>query len=122
MSILSLTGSVIVSLNDNTSDFSPTLAIDERMTLDKFALIPIDLDSDGAVTVNFNGMGEIHALFIIADGKVTGALTSADGTDQAISIDPIFFVMSLSSPYTGLKLTRVAGSANSIKVLAAKAV
>lgn len=120
MSVLSVTGSVLVSLDDDTTDFAPYMGLDHRMALARGPMVvPLELDTDSAVVVDLNGLS-IHALVALSNRKVKMTMTSTDGTAQSVPCDPIAFLVSESVPITALSFTRVAGQATSVKLLLAQ--
>ncbi len=56
-------------------------------------------------------VGGAHIVVLHAyGGKVRARLTSTDGAQQSVPVDPIHVTISQSVPITGLDLTRVAGA------------
>jgi hypothetical protein len=116
---LQIDGSIVYQPND-ASTSSPTVPdlLTYRGALNRAPkTVQYVLTDDTPVSVSFDGMTGINAVRIEASGKVRARLTSADGTQQAISVDPILILISESVPYTALDLTRVAGAATEVTVL-----
>lgn len=116
MSIASITGALVVSADDNSDEFLPTIALDERHGLARHAVIPVDLASDAPVAVQMNGVSA-HVLWArSATGKVSMTVSSADGASQTVPVDRTAILISRSVPFTSISFTRVAGEANSVKL------
>lgn len=106
----------IFRLNGNYStcpagspDGQPSLdaPIDELMTLIRKQLSDYELTGDAPVDVDFGGLANAHVVIVKSvGGKVRVRLTSADGSQQAISVDSFAVIMSQSVPYTAIDLTR----------------
>lgn len=118
MSIASLQGSLLVSADNNSEEFLPSLAIDERVFLGagKHAVIPVDLTSDAPVVVDMHGLSAHIVVARATSGKAKMTVTSTDGAAQNVPIDPLGIVISRSVPITAISFTRVAGVANSVKL------
>lgn len=107
------------------SSFSPSVSIpiDESMSLKGAVnLGEFELTDDSPVSVPLAALARAHAVFLRSTGgKVRARLTSADGSSQAIPVDPVMFVISESVPFTALDLTRAAGVQVTVRVLLAEA-
>ena len=91
--------------------------IDERLSLDNKTTNSVVLDTDDPVSVDLGGITNVNVLIMRTQGgKATAALTSADGTEQTVPIDPFFALISRSVPITALALTRVKGTPTTVKV------
>lgn len=76
------------------------------------------LDDGNPKTVSFGDLETASLVIIEAiGGKVRARLTSADGDDSPIPVDPVIWILSRSVPYTALDLTRAAGLTSDVRVL-----
>ena len=92
--------------------------ISEALQLTRKDYDTIVLAADAPVAVDFGGgVTSAHVVIIKATGgKVKVALTSADGTLQAIPVDSMLILISRTVPFTALELTRLAGTATQVEV------
>ena len=98
-----------------TGEPSVLAPLRESIALSRVSSQEFDLSSDSAVSVNLNGLTEIHVLSIkTVGGKVRAQLTSADGTTQSVPVDSVLVLISSSVPVTALTLTRVAGTSTKV--------
>ena len=120
---LTISGSyVIAPLTGASANGEPTIStpFDEMIITDRSTLVELRLTSDVAVSVAFGGVDEAVFVAIHASGgKVSATLTSADGTDQIIPVDPIGLLLSESVPFTALSLTRATGTTVDVRVVLA---
>lgn len=78
---------------------------------DRIETRTVDLDTDSPESVAFGDLPSASLVYLYAiGGKVRARLTSADGTQQSIPVDPLGFIVSLTVPITAIDLTRAAGS------------
>jgi hypothetical protein len=86
-------------------------SIDEIVSLAKAPLVAeYSLTGDSPVSVSLGGLSNVGVLVIKATGgKVRARLTSADGSQQAVPVDSLLILTSLTVPITAIDLTRVAG-------------
>lgn len=75
----------------------------------------IDLSGDSPVALALDGMTP-NVIAVYSASKIVVRLTCADGTQQAISVDPWLHLVSISTPYTAIDFTRVSGVAGSVAV------
>ena len=67
-----------------------------------------DLTGSQVKVVDFGGAASAHVVILRAvGGKVRARFTSADGSQQAVPVDPFFAMISLASPVTALDLYTV---------------
>lgn len=91
--------------------------INEQRTLKYKHVQDLDLTGDAPASVSFGGVANAHVVVMKAvGGKVRARLTSAEGAQQAVPFDTYFILMSESAPITAIDLTRVAGTATSVRV------
>lgn len=76
----------------------------------------ISLDSDAPVSVNLGSMTGAHVVILQATSKVRARLTSSDGSQQALPVDPLQVLLTLAVPVTALDLTRLPGVATEVQV------
>ena len=94
------------------------VAIKEQLTLKKTPHVTqVDLETDATEVVNFGDLAQAEVVYLKATGgKVSARLTSADGIDQSVPVDPLFVLFTSREPVTAIDLTRVAGSPTTVKV------
>lgn len=76
----------------------------------------IVLGNDAPFAVNLDGWTAIHALHIESDTKITARITSADGAQQLVPVDPLLTIVSRSVPITAIDLVRVAGQSATVEI------
>lgn len=99
--------------------FAPSIVaqINEQRTLKAKHVQDVELTADAPAAVSFGGVASAHVVVLKAvGGKVRARLTSPDGIQQAVPFDTYLILMSESVPVTALDLTRVAGTATSVRV------
>jgi hypothetical protein len=113
-----LSGTYAVKLSTGTSSGAPSIEalLDESLLLARKLTQRLDLTVDTPVTISFGGLTKAHVIIIRADAKVKLRLTSADGSTQAVPVEPLFIAMSQTVQFTALDITRVAGQATSVEV------
>lgn len=80
-----------------------------------------ELTSDSPVTVPLAALSQAHFVYMRSTGgKIRARLTSADGTQQSIPVDPTLCVMSNSVPFTAIDITRQPGVQVTVRVLLAE--
>lgn len=71
--------------------------------------------TDDPVVVSLGGLTAVHVLLAQTDGnKVRLRLTSTDGTNQALPVDPTALLFARSVPFSAVELTRVSGVATTV--------
>lgn len=86
-------------------------ALSESLVLKNKQSLSVTLDDDPVESVAFGDMTNAHVIVIrLQGGKAKARFTSADGSTQAIPVDPFLTVISSSVPFTALDLQRVSGS------------
>jgi hypothetical protein len=97
--------------------FQLIATLDESATLAHKHEDDLDLTVDTPVVVSFGGVTNAHVVMLHATGgKVKATLTSADGTSQAVPVEPLLILMNRTVPVTAISLTRVATVATSVTV------
>lgn len=92
--------------------------IDESANLKSKAADVANLASDDPYPVPFAGVVNANLVYMRAvGGKVVASVTSADGVEQTIPIDPLLCLISSSSPITAISLTREAGQDTSVSYI-----
>lgn len=77
----------------------------------------VDLGTDAPESIAFGDLTNAHVVWLKATGgKVRARLTSADGAQQAIPVDPVLILVSRTVPITAIDLTRVSGSGETPRV------
>jgi hypothetical protein len=100
-----------------SGEFNVATPVDVVVALKRKAIIELDLTSDGVQNVDLGALAGINVLQIQSvGGKVLLRATSADGSAQAIPVDPYFSLITLSVPLTALSVERVAGTLTSVKI------
>lgn len=80
------------------------------MPLAKQTYTTIELTTDDTTTVSFGDCNEANVIVIqTVGGKVKARFTSADGSQQAVPVDPYLTVISGAVPFTALDITRAIG-------------
>lgn len=116
--VINIDGSIVYTPSD-ASIPAPTIPWPFNLTIAVSAVKAvgqIDLASDSPVALALDGM-QPNVIAVYAASKVVVRLTCADGTTQAISVDPWLHLVSISTPYTAIDFTRVSGVAGSVVVL-----
>ncbi len=114
-----LQGSYAVSPLTSPLSFAPSVLADinESRTLKAKQVTEHTLDADAPVNVDFGGVVNANVITLKAvGGKVRARFTSADGSQQSVPFDTYFILMSESVPVTAIDLTRVAGTATTVRV------
>lgn len=100
-----------------SADPQVSASIDERLSLANKTQVNVVLDDDLPRAVDLGGLSSAHVLVMRANGgKVRARFTSADGSVQAVPVDPFFVVISRTVPITALDLTRQTGVPVTVKV------
>jgi hypothetical protein len=87
------------------------------MVLSKKRVDVIDLSSDSPVAVSFGGLTYANVVIVkVVSGKVKASFTSSDGSTQAVPVDDMMILKSLSVPVTALTLTRVPATPVQVRV------
>lgn len=98
-----------------------TANFDERMTLDHSLATSFELTADTAVSIPFGELDEVNVVYVrTVGGKVRLRVTSADGTSQALPVDPYCVILSASVGITALDVTRVAATPTIVTILIGK--
>ncbi len=74
------------------------------------------LTVDTPVPVAFGGVTNAHVVTIFSDRKITVRLTSADGATQSVPCDDMLIIVSKTTPFTAIDLTRVAAQETRVEV------
>jgi hypothetical protein len=120
---LELQGSVSVGNQQGMVSGQPTIltSINERMTATSDLAAKYTLSSDTAQTVDLGGLANINFLSVRAvGGKIRVRITSSDGTNQSIPVDPILVLRSDSVNITALDLTRLANTETEVYIVLAE--
>lgn len=91
----------------------------DTIGFDRIVRQEVKLTDDNPKEVSLGDLPSAALVFVrVTEGnaKVRARLTGPDGTDQAISCDPVGFIISMSAPYTAIELTRAAGTASTVRV------
>lgn len=118
-----LTGGYEVTPLSNPLSFAASIAapINEARTMKAKTLTDVLLDADAPEAVAFGDVANANVVILKAiGGKVTAAITSADGNAQAIPFDTYLILMSETVPVTAITLTRVAGTETTVRVFLAE--
>ena len=81
------------------------------------------IDKDGSIfkSVDLGGLSNVNFLSVRAVGvKIRVRITSADGTNQSIPVDPILVLRSDSVNITALDLTRLANTETEVYIVLAE--
>ena len=114
-----LSGSYSTTPTSGTPSGDPEVEalIEESVGLTSKTIGVYALTVDTPVTVDFGGLTNANVIAIRAvGGKVKARLTSADGSTQAVPVDPLLLSISKTVPVTAIDLTRVAGVATTVRV------
>lgn len=112
-SIFHLDGSYSVCPASGFCSGDPSIdaCLDEQLVLKAVHVESFELTSSSPVIINFGNVTNAHVVVIRVYGAhVKATLTSADGTNQSVPVDPLFVEISMSVPITALTLTRDSGS------------
>jgi hypothetical protein len=90
--------------------------INEVVTLDEKNLDQYTLTADAAQAVSFGGVTNAHVVIVSADRPITVRLTSAAGAVQAIPVDDQIVIISRTSPFTAITLTRTPATLTNVNV------
>lgn len=113
MSVLSVSGSITELPSGGIAE-----VYDERIGLVREAMKRVvSLVDDAAFAVNLDGWTAVHVLHIHSDTKITARITTADGADQLIPVDPILTIVSRSVPITAIDLVRVSGQSATVELI-----
>jgi hypothetical protein len=94
-----------------------TTPIFEQLTLAEKSLSQYDLTTNTPVTVPFGGLTGAHVVVItVTSGQLTATLTSTAGASQVIPVDTLAILISQTTPYTALTLTRASGIETIVEV------
>lgn len=75
------------------------------------------LTADGPVDISFGSLSAAHVVVLsTTGGKVTARLTSADGSQQSVPVDPLGIVISQSAPFTAIDVERTTGVETTVRV------
>jgi hypothetical protein len=85
------------------SDRAP---IREFLTLDAKQEGDYPLNTDSAVPVDFGGVVDANVVIIFSDRPITVSLTPSGGSPQTIPCDDMIAIISRTTPYTAISLTR----------------
>lgn len=86
---------------------SVILPINEKVTLERSLVTTLELTSDSPVIVNLGPITNVNVLMVRAVGsKVRLRVTSADGTNQAIPVDPVVTLINRTIPITAVEVMR----------------
>lgn len=125
-SVLTLAGSIGIQAPSYppSASLSPTTPISEVVYVNSWDAQSPTITSDTATSITFPiGMTNCHVLYFkIQPGgsPIVLALTSADGTLQAIPVDDLIFMKMLTQPVTAIKVTRTAGVDTTLTYLIAQ--
>lgn len=78
------------------------------------------LSTDSPVNVDLSGLSEAHYLTVRSSAKVRVRITSADGNNQAIPVNPFAIIVCSGEPITAIDLTREAGVETTVEVFFAQ--
>jgi len=91
--------------------------LSECVVLDQKVLRDYVLTSDAPVDVDFGNVPSAHVLIVKSvGGKVRVRITTADGATQAVPVDSLLILLSLSVPFTAVDLMRVVGTRTIVQV------
>lgn len=91
--------------------------LDESLYLAEKLVTVVELDGDAPVSVQFGSLAGANVVLLRATGgKVRARVTSADGSAQAIPVDPLLIQISQAVPVTAIDLTRLAGIVTTVQV------
>lgn len=120
---LELQGSVSVGNQQGMVSGQPTIltSINERMTVTSDLAAKYTLTADSVQSVDLGGLSNVNFLSVRAvGGKIRVRITSADGTNQSIPVDPILVLRSDSVNITALDLTRLANTETEVYIVLAE--
>lgn len=115
-----LTGGYTLTPTTSPTSFaqSAEAPIDETVSLKSRTYVEVELTADTPIAVPFGGVTNANVIIMKAlGGKVRARVTSADGATQAVPFDTYWILMSDSVAVTAIDLTRVAGTATTVRVL-----
>ena len=91
--------------------------LSEVVSIDEKSVIKMKLTDDNPALVSFGAITNAHIVFVRARGsKVRARLTSADGSQQSVPVDPPLLSISQTVPITAVDLTRTAGVETTVQV------
>lgn len=104
-----------------SDQFRSRATILEQVILKNRLIDLVTLTVDTPVAVSFGGLSTACVVSLrvttTGSGKVLAALTHADGTAQLVPIDPLFILITQTSPVTAITLTRTATVEASVEVM-----
>jgi len=90
-----------------SGDVFASIPLNDQVVLDGVQLDMVTLSDGSPKSVAFGDLTGANYVFIYAQGaKVKAQITSADGSTQAVPVDPKLNIISLSVPITAIALTR----------------
>lgn len=115
---LALEGNLIVTPLEAGWGVSTTpVFFSEALAVARKIYDEIWLSDNTTINIAFGGLSEVNVLFIQAvGGKVKLRVTSTDGSQQALPVDPIQLLVSKSVGITALDITRDSTVTNTVKV------
>jgi hypothetical protein len=91
--------------------------VDERLLLSAKHYDEITLTSDALTPVSFGGLSQAHVVVAkIVGRRVRFSVTSAAGSDQVVSVDSFFVLITETEPLTAISIQRLAGEETSVKL------
>ncbi len=108
-STLTLSGTLLATpVSKDTGESVIPVMLQEIMGLQKKYYTEVTLTNNSPQMLTLgNGITEANVMFVRASGgKVRLRLTSVDGLQQAIPVDPTFFLISKLSGITAIDVTR----------------
>ena len=109
--MLTFNGEVAVEPPSGNNSGQPTVLVSysQRVAQERQLVTTYTLDADPVVSVDFGPLTEVNFLSITAVGnKIRVRITSADGTTQAIPVDPSLILRCDSVGITAIDLMRTA--------------
>lgn len=105
--------------DDLSADFGLSAVLVESLYLKNRWTGRATLSADPITTIPLPyGLAAAHVVILkVIGGSCLASLTSTAGADQAIPFDSLAIVISKTTGYTGLKLTRPAGVEVTVKIL-----
>lgn len=108
---------VVPTADPASGDPALSVVLAESLQLSAKTVATYALTADSPVSVDFGGVTNAGVVSIRAvGGKVRARLTSADGSTQAVPIDPLGVFLCREVPVTAIDLTRVAGQDTNVVV------
>jgi hypothetical protein len=103
------------------TDFTIENDVLEQVSVTKKLAGRMTLDADGPEVLNLADMTAVHVVQIKVDQKVVVRLTSADGSVQAIPVDPYLLLISRLVGFTAITVERLPNVATSVQFVLAQA-